>query len=306
MQRWRAGAPPPVVEEVAAIAQRLAVLLGAGVPPPSAWGYVADGSRNPVVLAAARAAKLGGDVGGAMIDAVSGGEAASAWTALAAAWRVASQVGAPLAGTLRSLAASLRAVGRLQRELRVALAGPRATARMVGFLPAVAVIFGAVLGFDTLHALFATTPGLVCLIAGVGIMVLGHRWSSRLVRRAGEQPAMPGLELELAAVALSGGVSLERAVAIGEAAMPAPPTVRARISGVLGLASRAGVPAAELLRAEAEQMRLEAQSAGQERAARLGVTLMIPLGVCVLPAFLLLGVAPLIIALISSTGLGFT
>ena len=43
----------------------------------------------------------------------------------------------------------------------------------------------------------------------------------------------------------------------------------------------------------------------QDAAAVLAVRLMIPLGVCVLPAFMALGVAPLLIAVISSTVAGF-
>jgi tight adherence protein B len=61
------------------------------------------------------------------------------------------------------------------------------------------------------------------------------------------------------------------------------------------------VPAAALLRSEAEEARREARSAGQAAAARLAVTLMLPLGLCILPAFMLLGVAPLLIAIVGST-----
>jgi len=39
------------------------------------------------------------------------------------------------------------------------------------------------------------------------------------------------------------------------------------------------------------------------RAAKLSSSLLIPLGVCTLPAFLLLGVAPLILSVLSSTPL---
>ena len=70
---------------------------------------------------------------------------------------------------------------------------------------------------------------------------------------------------------------------------------------MLDLSSRAGVPAAELLRSEAEQLRRDARSAGQRRAATLSVTLMLPLGLCVLPAFMLVGVVPLLISVLSST-----
>ena len=58
---------------------------------------------------------------------------------------------------------------------------------------------------------------------------------------------------------------------------------------------------AELLRAEAFRVRRAARADGAARAAALGVRLMLPLGVCVLPAFVLLGVAPLMISVISGT-----
>jgi tight adherence protein B len=43
---------------------------------------------------------------------------------------------------------------------------------------------------------------------------------------------------------------------------------------------------------------------GERKAATLAVTLMLPLGLCILPAFMVLGVAPLLIAVISSTVTG--
>jgi tight adherence protein B len=76
------------------------------------------------------------------------------------------------------------------------------------------------------------------------------------------------------------------------------------IDTVLALSRRAGVPAAELLRSEAEQDRRAARTQAQLRAAALGTSLMIPLGLCVLPAFMVLGVAPLMLAVLSSTVTG--
>ena len=64
---------------------------------------------------------------------------------------------------------------------------------------------------------------------------------------------------------------------------------------------RAGVPAAELLRSEADQQRRDARTEGQRRAVNLGIALLIPLGVCVLPAFMLLGVVPLLVTVLSTT-----
>lgn len=355
------SADPPV-ETVAALAQRLAVLLAAGVAPHTAWTYldeaggdaaglvgvdVAHGRRYRLLLpgvrgrndarrvaelnaralrAASRAAARGGNIAEALRGAVLTGEvgasapasapgslperrAAAAWLALAAAWAVAGEAGAPLAATLRGLAATFRDQAQLERDLAVALAGPRATARMVGAMPVIAMLFGALLGFDTISTLLGTLPGLICLVLGCALMLAGAGWSRALVRRAAGTPD-DGLTLELISIALSGGMSAERARALADGVArrfligPNEAGTLA-LDGVLALSRRAGVPAVELLRSEAQQARLRARSAGEERAARLAVTLMIPLGLCVLPAFMLVGVLPLLLSVLSSTLGGF-
>ena len=273
------------LDETARVVQRVSVLLSAGVTPTTAWSYL-DGYES---LAADLPVSL------TSID-----------PALAAAWRVATQAGAPLAPSLQAFAAGLRALADAQRETQVALAGPVATARLVLALPVVGILFGMVLGFNTLGTLFTTVPGLLCLGVGVALLLLARRWNRRLVAAAQPTEVFPGLELELLAIAVSGGGALDRARASVEAALvefSLPSTGGA--DEVLALSARAGVPAAALLRAEADEARRDARAAAQKAAAVLAVRLMIPLGVCVLPAFMALGVAPLLIAVISSTVAGF-
>jgi tight adherence protein B len=321
------------------------VLLASGVPPASAWGYlaeVASGAGRERVEAVARAAttvpvaeailaSVVPDSGGSLDDGAAPDAAAkpdavakrahptprrtrpatvfsdAAWRGLAAAWTIATEAGASLAPNLRDFAGSLRDLAATQRECRVALAGPAATAKFVMVLPAVGVLFGVALGFDTLGVLFTTVPGGLCLGAGLALLWAARRWNRRLLRRAAPQDLTPGLELELLSIAVSGGASIERARRAVAEAMERCGLDAAGddARGVLNLSRRAGVPAAALLRAEAEQARVEARFAAQEKAAALSVTLMMPLGLCTLPAFLLLGVAPLMIAVLSSTALGF-
>lgn len=288
------------LDETARLVQRVAVLLSAGVSPTSVWSYL-DGYED-----------VAADLPSSLTRIEPG---------LAAAWRVATAAGAPLAPALRQFAAGLRALGEAQRAAEVALAGPVATARLVLALPGVGILFGIVLGFDTLGTLFATVPGLVCLVLGVALLLAGRRWNRRLVAAAQPTDHLPGLELELLAIAVAGGGSLDRARESVEAALDEflpltreklPVSDRApgnysRLSAaaaVLELSTRAGVPAAALLRAEADEARWDARATAEKAAAVLGVRLMIPLGVCLLPAFMLLGVAPLLISVISSTVAG--
>jgi tight adherence protein B len=309
------------VAQVAAVVQRLAVLLAAGVAPAAAWGYLREGELASRVAAGASA---GESIPDAIIAAVreSPPSEAAAWRGLATAWAVATDAGAPLAPTLREFALSLRDLAQAQREIAVALAGPVATARLVMALPVVGLLFGIVLGFNTLATLFTTAPGWVCLGLGGALMFVASRWNRRLVRSAQPRDLTPGLEFDLVAIAVSGGGALDRARAsvatalerysLERYSLPRPrpgmgggvgKAMRndAGIAAVLDLSKRAGVPAAELLRSEATERRRSARAEVQERAQSLAVRLMIPLGVCVLPAFMVLGVVPLLVTVIEST-----
>ena len=299
----------PRLGVVASAVQRLAVLLSAGVPPGAAWRYLERGES--AVVDAVAATSDGRPIAGAIAAAADGGPAAErpAWRGLAAAWAVATEAGAPLAPSLRQFAASLRALADAQREIAVALSGPIATARLVMVLPAVGVVFGMVLGFDTVGVLFATGPGLVCLALGVALMLTAYLWNRRLVAAAQPSDLTPGLRLELMAIAVSGGGALDRAAASVDRALDLSGLAGpggasddvARVAAVLDLSRRAGVPAAELLRSEADEARRAARAAAAARASVLAVRLMLPLGLCILPAFMLLGVAPLLLAVITST-----
>ncbi len=175
-------------DELADTVERLAVLLGAGVAPASAWEYV--GGR----LAARSQAVRGLD----------------------AAWDVATDAGAPLADTLHRFAASLRGLAENERDARTALAGPLATTRLILVLPLIGVLFELALGFDTVGTLFTTVPGWCCLALGLLLVAAAHLWSRRLLRSARPPSAVPGLGFDLVAIAVSGGASIPRALAVVE------------------------------------------------------------------------------------------
>lgn len=65
----------------------------------------------------------------------------------------------------------------------------------------------------------------------------------------------------------------------------------------LELCLSAGVAAGAVLRAGADAERRRSRRDRETRAARLGVRLVLPLGLCVLPAFIALGVVPVVYAL---------
>ncbi|POH61062.1 type II secretion system F family protein [Arthrobacter glacialis] len=72
----------------------------------------------------------------------------------------------------------------------------------------------------------------------------------------------------------------------------------AQIHTALSFAALTGAAAAPLLHAQAQQYRRTASRQAEKRAAALGVKLVVPLGLCSLPAFIALGVVPVVMAMI--------
>ena len=66
----------------------------------------------------------------------------------------------------------------------------------------------------------------------------------------------------------------------------------------LCFAALTGAPSSALLYAQAARLRRERNRAAEQRAAALGVKLVVPLGLCSLPAFVCLGVVPVLLGLI--------
>ncbi|SDP76399.1 Type II secretion system (T2SS), protein F [Arthrobacter sp. ok909] len=66
----------------------------------------------------------------------------------------------------------------------------------------------------------------------------------------------------------------------------------------LTFAALTGAPSSALLYAQAARLRRERNRAAEQRAAALGVKLVVPLGLCSLPAFVCLGVVPVLLGLL--------
>lgn len=154
-------------------------------------------------LAAARAAAMRGSPVAAAIRsggaAVSGGTGAvptggtgagevlrerRVWFQLAACFDVAEASGCPLAEVLTRFAAQLEAEDDAEAARQTALAGPRATVRLLTWLPFLGLGLGVLLGVDPVEVLLGTPVGVAALAAGLVLTAAGRIWSARLVRAA--------------------------------------------------------------------------------------------------------------------------
>lgn len=282
--------------DAATSVQTLAVLLQAGAVPVVAWGHLAETGDAHAAAVVSRTQE--GMPLASAIEAEGG-----AWRDLAAAWEIATTVGAPLAEVLRMIAETLRDTAAAADDVRIALAEPAGTARLLLLMPLAGLLLGFALGFDTVSVMVGNPVGTACVVMGLLLMLAARVWTGRLLEKARPAPGTPGMQAELVAVALAGGASVDRALRLVADSPASVHGGRERIDTVLDLSRSAGVPAGELLRASAAQDRHAARIEGRLRAAALSTKLLIPLGVCTLPAFMLLGVAPLLLSVLTTTSL---
>ncbi|WP_460463503.1 type II secretion system F family protein [Arthrobacter pigmenti] len=78
--------------------------------------------------------------------------------------------------------------------------------------------------------------------------------------------------------------------------------VLAQLQSALSFAATTGAPSSALLSAQAQQLRRRSHRKAEQRAAALGVKLVLPMGTCSLPAFVCIGVLPVLLALLPALG----
>ncbi|MBW4040993.1 MAG: hypothetical protein HIU86_02535 [Acidobacteria bacterium] len=302
MIRRRRPDPAAAADAVAADLDRLGALVSAGAAQPAAWSYLAVAAREdtrPMAQAVAAAAASGAPLGPAFHGAP------DAWRAAGAVIALAAEAGAPLASAVSTASAGARRTAELQRVVAASMAGPVASARLVLLLPPATALLGWAFGFDVPSVLLSG-PGAVILVAGAVLLGAAALWSRRLVRAARRTSWTVGLDLELVATAVRAGLPLPSARRLMRDAAEQADLVLAPaddLEAVLGFAAGAGLPVVALLVAEADRLRRAAVADARIRAEVLAVRLLLPLGLLVLPAFLLLGALPVGLAVLSSTAL---
>lgn len=287
---------------VAALIARLCALLRGGVAPSRVFGALATETDSPVV-----AREIGAriDDGEGVVSAIASASTPE-WRILAVAWMLAEESGAPLAPALDRIGAALRSLELLRERRRVLLAGPRATVRLVAALPALALLLGGLLGFDPLPVLLSPL-GVLLLTAGALLLASGIAWARLLQRRIEDTDRIDAVEFELLWIALGGGSPAREACrrvvdcidSVGAEWVPFDRFLRrAPLLLTIDSAVSAGIPLRSLLLEEASAVRERAQSELEQEAERLGISVLIPLGVCVLPSFVLIGVVPVVISML--------
>ena len=256
--------------------------------------------------------------------------------------RMSESAGAPLATSLERAAehAEERIDALLGRQS--ALAAPRATGRILSWLPLLGLGLGVLMGSDPVSVLTGSVLGALTGLLGLGLAFAGRRWTAALVHRAevesvrtanvepeakkptspaGAAPVDTALVLELLAAQLRAGLAPLAALgALAEAlnsrplhavcqrlqmgsgwgsawSGPAAGTF-GELRDALAPAYTGGAPSTALLLSLADAHRLSERRAAERAAGKLSVALVVPLGLCSLPAFICLGIVPILISLL--------
>ena len=227
-----------------------------------------------------------------------------------ACWDVAIESGAAPGQLLARLAAALSSSAHSLRQAEVAATGPRATIRLVVLLPIASLVMAQLAGIPAVMVLLTTALGWCLLIFGVALLWIARGWLNRLVHRAQRLSWATGLAPEVVAMVLRSGGSPLAAWRLVDAIPPEGyVTAEARLEEAQGChraieqADEWGVPVAALLELQSQLQRRSQQQEREAQIATLSVRVLLPLGMCVLPAFVLLTVVPTVLALLSSTGL---
>lgn len=170
----------------------------------------------------------------------------------------------------------------------------------------------------------------VALLLGSGVWVVGGRAESPAVRRDREQVRreLPQV-VRLLGLALASGSPVPAALGVVADAWPGPAAVMlagARDRMVLGVppgqvwdelgahpgleplaralerSGRTGASSAEVVARLADELAARDRADVEDRARAVGIRAAVPLGVCLLPAFVLLGIVPVIAATLAGLG----
>ena len=199
-----------------------------------------------------------------------------------------SKVGAPLAPTLERFAKMLELRMQTLGELEVAAAGPIASTKLVMSLPLLVLIGTGISGIPIFRTVFSNSLVWLSLLLGLLLYAFGSRWTNRLLRASTPTKSDPGFRFELAAIGVSAGLPLKLACNYAELA---PESVQLDANGIA---------TAELLIETANQLRFEQNSADRRRIQKAAVSVLWPLGLTVLPAFVLLAIVPVGLALLTN------
>ena len=327
---------PPTPRELSLLVAEVATRLRAGTPTSLAWdlalaridagGSVGVDDSYPAVLdewaraptrwRSLRRAERAPGVAASRVSAAS----------VALACRFSHDLGAPLADVLDAIGSAIDDAQALEEARRVAAAGPLMSARVLAALPLVGIACALALGASPWQFYMGGTVGRMCAFVGVAAWVAGVASCRQILARCRrvEEGIDGAFACDLVASALACGAAIPRALdALADASTTEALTWAAAslrlgatwadawedtpewshpLRDALEASWTSGTAPETLLARSAAWERRSRLVDAKAQAEELSVRLVGPLGVFFLPAFLSLGIAPLLAHLVGGIG----
>lgn len=199
--------------------------------------------------------------------------------------------GGPIANTLDRFASVLGTREQAFRELELAIAGPKASSRLVLSLPLLVFLGAGIAGIPIIRVLATSSVVWISLAVGFGIFWLGSRWTNRILKKSEPELGDPGMPLEALGIALKAGLPLSVAAEL---------VGNIETAELQEISISSGIALSQLVQDRADNLRLEQFNQDRMKIQKSSVAVLWPLGLTVLPAFVLIAIVPVGVALVQS------
>lgn len=209
--------------------------------------------------------------------------------------------GAPRASALEVLADSVDSSERRRVAIYTGTAAARQTSLVLGAMPFVTILGAEFVGFPVLGVLVGGVAGWLLVGLGALLSVCGVWWMRRLGNSVPSPPVRTGLMLDLAsAIARTSSLTPERRRHLRSLSDSWGTNAEAdTLDRLHDLSMESGVPIAGLLAVEANACRDSARQSVRLALELLPGRLLVPVGVCLFPAFIVTTVIPVVISMVS-------
>ena len=201
------------------------------------------------------------------------------------------RAGGPIASTLNRFATVLEVREQSVRELELAVAGPKASSRLVLSLPILVFLGAGIAGIPIFGALATSSVVWLSLAIGIGLFWLGSSWTNRILKKGEPESDDPGILLDALAIGLQAGLPLSIAANLVG-------SIETEELQEISLSS--GIALSQLVSDRADNLRLEQFNRDRMKIQKSSVAVLWPLGLTVLPAFVLIAIVPVGVALVQS------
>ncbi len=207
---------------------------------------------------------------------------------------LARETGAPRSRLLLLVADALDENDGLRREATIAATAARHSAVVLSALPIATALASALFGVDAIGFLVIQPAGWACVVVGAGATLAGWRWMAVLRSRVTVPALETGVLVDCVAEVLSvTGLTPDAAELVARCAQRWGVTSEwDEVCSIREIGRNTGIPVAHLMRHHAAELRRAARFDVRGHIEELPGKLLVPLGVCLFPAFITLTVIP--------------